>query len=122
MMTNIVMTVLFSLLMAVGQIVLSIASKEIFSQKTLAFYPTVTNKWLALGIFIYIISLALWLYILSRFEVKYAYPIASSAIFFVAIFHSILYKDFPPINYWIGLVFVTAGLVILSIGGKNNLL
>jgi undecaprenyl phosphate-alpha-L-ara4N flippase subunit ArnE len=115
---NVLMTILFSMLMAVGQISLSFASKQIFSSEKVGLLQIITNKWLFIGISIYILSLGIWIYILSRFDIKYAYPIASSAIFYVAVFQSILNREYPPLNYWIGLVLVVTGLIVLTLGKK----
>ena len=118
-MLNIAMTLMFAVIMGAGQIVLSYASKEIFSEEVLSFRIVLSSKWLWLGILIYAFAMILWIYILSKFDVKYAYPISSTAIFFAAIFQSIIQKTIPSGNYWMGLAFVTAGLVILSFDSRN---
>lgn len=118
-MLNVAMTLVFAMIMGAGQIVLSYASKEIFSEGALSLRGVVCSKWLWLGIFIYAFSMILWVYILSKFDVKYAYPISSTAIFFAAIFQSIIQKTIPSSSYWMGLVFVTAGLIVLSLDSNN---
>ncbi len=70
------------------------------------------TQWL--GFAIYALSMILWIYILSRFNVKYAYPISATAIFFAALFQSMIEKTMPSGNYWFGLLFVFVGLVVLS--------
>ena len=72
------------------------------------------SKWLWLGVVVYALSMILWVYILSRFNVKYAYPISATAIFFASLFQSIIQKTMPSGNYWLGLIVVFVGLVILS--------
>jgi drug/metabolite transporter (DMT)-like permease len=118
-MLNVAMTLTFAIIMGAGQIVLSYASKEIFSVGELSFRVVAGSKWLWLGIFIYASSMILWIYILSKFDVKYAYPISSTAIFFAAIFQSIIQRTLPSGYYWLGLAFVTAGLVILSLDNHS---
>lgn len=118
-MLNVAMTLMFAIIMGVGQIVLSYASKEIFSVGALSIRVVAGSKWLWLGIFIYAFSMMLWIYILSKFDVKYAYPISSTAIFFAAIFQSIIQRTLPSSNYWMGLAFVTVGLVILSLDNRS---
>jgi drug/metabolite transporter (DMT)-like permease len=114
-MLNIAMTLLFAIIMGAGQIVLSYASKDIFSGGSLSIRVIVASKWLWLGIFVYAFAMMFWVYILSKFDVKYAYPISSSAIFFAAIFQSLLQKTLPTSNYWLGLALVTFGIVALSL-------
>lgn len=119
-MINVILTLFFAIFMGAGQIVLSLASKEIFSDGgQLSVRLLLSSKWLWLGASIYACSLVFWMYILSRFDVKYAYPISSTAIFFAAFFQSIIDKSFPSASYWIGLAFVTFGLVVLSTGGRQ---
>lgn len=119
-MLNVMLTLLFAIFMGAGQIVLSLASKEIFAGGGgLSIRLVIESKWLWLGVFLYAASLIFWIYILSRFDVKYAYPISSTAIFFAAIFQSIIGKSWPSPFYWVGLAFVVVGLVVLSVGGRQ---
>jgi drug/metabolite transporter (DMT)-like permease len=105
--------------MGAGQIVLSLASKDIFSNEIISIQVILKSKWLWLGIAIYALSMILWIYILSKFDIKYAYPISATAIFFAAIFQSLLQKTMPTGNYWLGLTFVIVGLTILSLDRSN---
>lgn len=111
---NVIITLFLALVMAFGQIIFSLASKDIFSHDELNLGLVMGSKLLWLAICIYVFAMMLWLYILSIFDLKYAYPISSIAIFFVAMIHSLYNKSFPPTTYWIGLILVFAGLVILS--------
>jgi undecaprenyl phosphate-alpha-L-ara4N flippase subunit ArnE len=113
-MSNVIITLLFAVIMGLGQVVLSFASKDIFPVGVFSIKAALTSNWLWLGIFMYASAMILWIYILSRFDVKYAYPISATAIFFAAIFQSVIQRTFPSSNYWIGLVFVIIGLTILS--------
>lgn len=116
---GVLITLFYALIMACGQIILSLASKDIFSHGELTFRMVLENKFLWLAIFIYVFSMTFWLYILSIFDLKYAYPISSTAIFFVAMINSLMQKNFPPMNYWVGLILVFVGLVVLSSEGSN---
>ena len=111
---NVFITFVFAAIMGAGQIVLSFASKDIFSKEVISIKVILSSKWLWLGIVVYALSMMLWVYILSRFDVKYAYPISATAIFFAAIFQSIIQKTMPHGNYWLGLVIVIVGLVMLT--------
>ena len=113
-MFNVFLTIIFAMIMGAGQIVLSYASKEIFSQGIISPRIIFSSKWLGLGILIYALAMIFWIYILSKFDVKYAYPISSTAIFFAAVFQSIIQKTLPSGNYWFGLLLVVIGLSVLS--------
>lgn len=111
---NVVLTLLFASMMAIGQIILNKASAEIFS-KTVTFKLIITNSTLLIGLLIYAVNFVFWLYILSRFDVRYAYPLSATAIFFLAFFSSVLNSTPLPSTYWFGLVIVFVGLVTLSL-------
>lgn len=117
-MTNVILTIAFAVLMSLGQIVLSLASKDLFATQKLSISLIFYNYWLWIGLLIYGVSIILWLYILARFDIKYAYPLAATAIFFVAFYQSIIDRTFPPFTYWVGLFFVFLGIIILSLNRK----
>lgn len=118
-MSNVIITLLFAIIMGFGQIILSLASKDLFPEEGFSFRAALYSNWLWLGIFIYAFAMILWIYILSRFDIRYAYPISATAIFFAAIFQSVIQRTFPSSSYWVGLLFVIIGLTILSLN-KNN--
>lgn len=111
---NILLTLLFAIIMGAGQMVLSLASKDIFSKEVISIGVLIESKWLWVGIAVYAFSMILWIYILSRFDVRYAYPISATAIFFAALFQSIIQRSMPSSSYWFGLVIVFIGLIVLS--------
>lgn len=114
MLINVILTVAFACLMGFGQMILNNASKTIF-QNSFSIYSLLTNIYLISGIFIYIASFVLWLYIISRFDIRIAYPISSTAIFFSAMFQFMQTKEYPPNTYWLGLLLVFFGLLVASI-------
>jgi undecaprenyl phosphate-alpha-L-ara4N flippase subunit ArnE len=114
-MINIIITILYAMLMGCGQIVLSFAAKDLFPVQGFSIKAALSSPWLWFGIFIYAVAIFIWIYILSRFNVKYAYPISSTAIFFAAFYQSMIDKTFPSGSYWLGLVIVIIGLTILSL-------
>jgi undecaprenyl phosphate-alpha-L-ara4N flippase subunit ArnE len=91
--STIILTIFFAVVMGAGQIVLSFASKEIFSNEVISLKVIFGCKWLWLGVVVYALSMILWVYIISRFNVKYAYPISATAIFFAALFQSLIQKQ-----------------------------
>ena len=113
-MVNVTLTLLFAVIMGGGQIVLSLAAKDLFPKDGFSIKSALFSHWLWLGIVIYAFAMIFWIYILSRFDIKYAYPISATAIFFAAIFQSMIHKTFPSISYWVGLSVVIIGLSILS--------
>lgn len=111
---NISLTIVFTAIMGFGQIILSLASKDIFSGGFFSIRNCIESRFLWFGLVLYAIAMVLWLFILSRFDVKYAYPISTLAVFFAAVFQSQIEKSPLPGNYWLGLIIVITGLVILK--------
>lgn len=119
-MYNVFLTLIFAVVMAAGQIVLSMAAKDIFSGgSTLSVGALLSSGWLWLGVAMYGCALLFWVYILSRFDVRYAYPLSSTAILFSAMFQSAIEKNFPSGTYWLGLLLVMTGLFFISESARS---
>src|SRR3569833_2615336 len=101
--------------MGAGQLVLAAASKLfVVSFGVGVILAALASHWLWAGIVVYIVATALWLYMLSFIELKFAYPIAASSIFFAAFFQSLLEGVFPSLIYWAGLLLVLSGIAVMT--------
>ena len=118
-MINVLLTFLLAFCMAIGQITLNLTSNILFENSKLNIIGAINSKWLWISIILYIFSFFFWIYILSRFDIKYAYPLSTSAIFMVAFINAYLNNQSLPITYWIGLVLVVSGLSIVALGASN---
>jgi drug/metabolite transporter (DMT)-like permease len=54
----------------------------------------------------------LWLYILSRVKISFAYPIQALAFPIVLIASSVIFHEEIPVNRWIGVTIIVAGVYI----------
>lgn len=101
--------------MGFAQVILSNASDQIAKNLTKKniIYSILSSEWLLLGIVFYFFALIYWLWILSKVDLRYAYPIASTSVVFASIASSYQLGVFPSINYWIGLVLIILGLTIV---------
>ncbi len=101
--------------MGVAQVILTRASDQISKNLTKKniFYSTLSSEWLLLGIIFYILATIYWLWILSKVDIRYAYPIASTSIVFASIVYSFQTESLPSINYWAGLAIILIGLAIV---------
>lgn len=105
----------YAAIMGFSQIILSNASKEISKnllEKNI-FFSIISSNWLIWGIVFYIIALIFWLWILSKVDLRYAYPIASTSVIFAAIATSYQMGFFPSLNFWVGLILVIIGLTLV---------
>lgn len=105
----------YAAIMGFSQIILSNASKEISKNllKKNIFFSIISSNWLIWGIVFYIIALIFWLWILSKVDLRYAYPIASTSVIFAAIASSYQMGFFPSLNFWVGLILVIFGLTLV---------
>lgn len=113
---NYILLLGFAMVMGVVQIILSYAATEIkvlLPQKGI-FLASLSSNWLIMGIFLYFLASVFWMYMLSKVDIRIAYPIASTAVLFASIFQSLLDKSFPSITYWIGLFIVLLGLALIN--------
>lgn len=73
-----------------------------------------TNIWFILGMGCYIISIVLWLGVLSNVEVSLAYPFSSLGFILTAIIGYFFLQENLNIVRIIGLGFICIGIIIIS--------
>jgi drug/metabolite transporter (DMT)-like permease len=73
------------------------------------------SPFIVLGFFSYGLSLLLWLVILSQLELSYAYPMISSAYFFVALGSFLLFKEKVSWQRWCAIGVIILGVVIVGL-------
>ena len=119
-----VLLILLSISIAVaGQILLKIGIDRIGvngigSTKALInlFSGIIKSPMVLTGLFLYFISAAIWLVILSTVDLSFAYPfIGLSYVLVLILSKFILKEEVNPIR-WIGAFIITAGVVIISRG------
>jgi len=68
------------------------------------------------GLFLYLISAAIWMIVLSTVDLSFAYPfLGFTYVLVLVISKFILKEDVNPIR-WIGAFIITAGVVVISRG------
>lgn len=104
--------------MGMAQIVLANAATQINqSIQIKGFSHSIfSSSWLYLGLFIYLIGITFWLFILTKVDIRLAYPIASLSIVFASLCQSLITNSYPSTIYWIGLIIVILGLVLINFG------
>jgi drug/metabolite transporter (DMT)-like permease len=119
-----VLLILLSISIAVtGQILLKIGIDRIGvngigSTKALIslFSGIIKSPMVLTGLFLYFISEAIWLVILSTVDLSFAYPfIGLSYVLVLILSRFILKEEVNPIR-WIGAFIITTGVVIISRG------
>jgi len=70
-----------------------------------------------LGFVIYAASALLWLYVLSRSELSFAFPFLSLAYAGVSAAATVLLKEHFTAHQWMGLALVTFGVIAVAASG-----
>jgi drug/metabolite transporter (DMT)-like permease len=119
-----VLLILISILIAVGgQVLLKIGITRIGINNFNSlgafgeFFSGIIKSPLVLtGLFLYVISAALWMIVLSTVDLSFAYPfLGVTYVMILLVSKFILKEDVNPLR-WIGALIITAGVVVISRG------
>ncbi len=73
-----------------------------------------TNPFVLLGILFYVVSLALWLMVLSRVDVSYAYPMLSVGYIVAALFGRYFFNEPVGPVRWAGIIVICIGVYLIT--------
>lgn len=73
-----------------------------------------TNLPVMLGIFSYGISFLLWIKVLSKVELSYAYPMVSLGYVLVMIFSYFIFKENFSLLRVVGVIFIIIGVILVA--------
>lgn len=77
-----------------------------------------TSPAILIGAVLFGASSLLWLLAISETELSYAYPILGLGYAFVAFFSWILFNETLSAVRWIGIITITAGIIVMSRSGE----
>jgi multidrug transporter EmrE-like cation transporter len=72
------------------------------------------SPWLWLGLFIYVLSVVVWLFVLSRVEVSLAYPLLSVGYLLNAIAAYYFFNEHVTILRIFGIFFILVGVFLMA--------
>jgi drug/metabolite transporter (DMT)-like permease len=78
------------------------------------FLKTITNYWLAGGIFLHIFALMLWVMALKKTDLSYAYPFITLGFVIVALFSWMFLKEDINAVKLAGLLIISLGVIVVS--------
>ncbi|MDD3776890.1 MAG: EamA family transporter [Actinomycetota bacterium] len=116
--------ILISVAIAVGgQILLKIGMNRIgaldfngLGSLVRLFLAVIKSPIVIIGLFLYVISAALWLIVLSAVDLSFAYPfIGLTYVFVLVLSKFILKEDVNPLR-WAGAAIITVGVIVISRG------
>lgn len=70
-------------------------------------------EWAACGL-AFALALYTWMYILKRYDFSQAYPITSLTFVFSILAAVAVFHETVPVNRWIGVAMITAGVVFIA--------
>jgi drug/metabolite transporter (DMT)-like permease len=119
-----ILLILFSISIAVaGQILLKIGINRIgmvnfgnLDALKQLFFGVIKSPMVISGLFLYVISAAIWLVVLSAVDLSFAYPfIGFTYVMVLVLSKFILKEDVNPIR-WAGALIITIGVIVISRG------
>jgi drug/metabolite transporter (DMT)-like permease len=74
----------------------------------------ITTPWIWAGLFLFGLSALVWLTVLSRASLSFAYPFASLTYVLILLFDRFWLNETVPALRWAGVAFIVTGIVLIS--------
>lgn len=107
---------------AVGQILLKMGVKEVFGAEGIGVSARVFSAFLSIrvliGFCLYGVSSLLWLMVLSKRDLSYAYPMIASGYVVVVFLSWLVFKENIPLLRIAGLVLICLGVAVVGISAS----
>jgi drug/metabolite transporter (DMT)-like permease len=78
------------------------------------FRRVVTSPSVLLGLATFVLSAAVWLVVLSKVSLSFAYPFVSLTYVLILLFDRLVLHDTVPPLRWAGVAFIVVGIVLVS--------
>lgn len=122
--TNSILLILLSISIAVGgQMLLKIginridiASSSGFNYVSQLFLGVIKSPLVITGLFLYVISAAVWLIVLSAVDLSFAYPFIGFTYVMVLLCSKFILGEEVNLIRWIGALIITVGVIVISRG------
>ncbi len=77
-------------------------------------WAMVTNLWLWGAMACYAVSILMWMSVLSKVEVSFAYPFLSIGYIFAAVFGYMLFNEDLSMTRILGIIVICIGVILIS--------
>ena len=114
---DILILMIFPAMMSVGQILFREAAAAQGRKPVVALMTGLLQSpvfFVAMGF--YAVATVVWVWLLSRYPLAIAYPIAVLAVVFTPLIDKFFFRQQLPSTYWIGLVLIIAGVLVVVRG------
>ena len=75
---------------------------------------TITNPWILMAVPLYVGGFVLWLIILSKFKLSFAYPFLALSFIMVPLVSSLILGEYVSILRWAGSFVIFSGVVLIG--------
>lgn len=120
-MTPIVFILICVFLNSCGQLFLKYGARSLggkISPSISTLQLILTNPSILAGTALYAVSLIVWIYVLTKTKLSYAYPFISLSYAVVALLAFLLLGEKVSVEGWVGIILVVTGVSLLGIGMK----
>ncbi len=114
-MNYILLTLLSTVLMAIGQLLFKYGSTGKEFDSLINIIKIMLSPPIFIALCIYAVNTVLWTYILSKVDISKAYPIQSLTFAIVMIAAAILFKEQIPMNRWVGVGIIILGVFVTTV-------
>ena len=108
---SVLLNAVAQLLIRKGMLVVGTVGVSNFSQNIV---PMLLNPWLWGAMTSYAISILLWMSVLSKVEVSFAYPFLSIGYIFAAVVGYMAFNEHLSLTRIIGIIVICIGVVLIS--------
>lgn len=99
----------------IGQLCLKTGVSSVATSGGLAFlYRALTTPMVLLGFGAYAASSLIWLVVLSKVALSYAYPMVALGYVFVVVASAVILREDVPLVRWVALLIICAGVALLA--------
>ena len=117
-MSSIILIFITIILAVTGQVLLKKGMNKIgnisISQISSNLLKIFTNFYILTALLIFIIAFLLWLTILSKFDLSFAYPLVATGYILIALISFIFLKENLTIMRWLGIFLIAIGSYIIT--------
>lgn len=107
--------IIFSVVLGViGQIFLKQGMRGFSGNFSTLFFHIFQNPFVLLGFFLYFLSSLIWLKMLSKVELSYAYPMISLGYIFIVFLSWLVFKENISLWRWIGVILISVGVILVG--------
>ncbi len=109
-----IVMVLYSLGMAVGQVLFKLAATRSTDLESARGMLGFVNMYLIAGLFLYAVLTLAWVWILKSVPLSKAYPFVALAFVFTPLLSKLVFGEVLNIAYFLGMALIAAGVIVIA--------